>query len=188
MIKNPLTPNKFPIPEYLPFSDSVQADAEYFYVCQAWWDGSNFDTVMWWKDLSGTCWYRCVLTGKGLDKAPEREVANRQIPCDKLDDLIGKLRSAGVMEIQSQPKARVISNYDRLVSIRLADGATNTYCIRGGVANDPRANDVSALVYGAAPEFFPGSKGKPLSKGSPYVSRRDRALAQDATTNQKAEQ
>jgi len=160
LIKNTARTLDFPTPELLPFSDPIPPNAEYCYVAQLFKSSPNANAVMWWKDGAGKCHYRCVLTGAYYEQVPGREVANREINCSEFQDLLGKLISLGILDVPSQPTTLIISDAHRVVSIRLADGRSNTYAIRGGVPTDPRASAIGALIYEEAPDFFPYTRRK----------------------------
>lgn len=160
MIKNTARTSDFHTPEFLPFSDEISPDAEYCYVGRLFLSSPNADAVMWWRNAKGGCQYRCVVTGAYSEPVPGRAVANRKIECGEFTALLDKLVSLGILDIPSQPTTQIISHSDRLVSIKLADGRSNTYAIRGGVPADPRARDIGFLIYEMAPDFYPETRRK----------------------------
>jgi len=83
MIKNTSRPAEFSTPEFLPYSDPIPPNAEYFYVADLFKSGPNAEAVIWWKDAAGNCRYRCVLTGAFPELVPGREVANKEIDCSE---------------------------------------------------------------------------------------------------------
>jgi hypothetical protein len=97
MIKNTARTADFKTPEFLPFSENISPDAEYWYVAHLYKSSPNAD----------------------------------------------------ILDVPSQPTTRIISDADRIVSIRLADGRSNTYAILGGVPADSRAREIGLLIYEA---------------------------------------
>jgi len=143
------------VPTVLPFAEDIGPNTEYFYYGCQWWGGVNPEAAVWWKDHTGKCHFRCVLTGDSFEPLPRVQVANRQIDCSAFKDLIDRLVKIGILSMQSQREMLAHGKCDAIVSIRTATGVHHTYTIRGAWPNDERHREIAQIVMKVAPEFFP---------------------------------
>ena len=142
----------------LPYTAEIDIPIEYFYFARQWWNGPNVDASVWWRDASGGCHFKSVVTGEGISPLPAVVVADREISHAEFSAVLEDCVAAGIYHIEDDRKSVVRGmHFSTTVAIKRCGRPEHSYFIAAGAKNLEHAKIVR-IVDKYDPDLFEGKR------------------------------
>jgi hypothetical protein len=132
--------------EEVPFSNRFDKEIAYIYSADIWWDGAGADASIFWEDINGKCHYLAIETGETTEPIEPKFDKEITIKRKLFLELSQNLIEAGITEIKSQFFPASSLHRDLFFSMKLKNGETATYIVKGGITKDSKINKVEKII------------------------------------------